>query len=196
LTRRKSTLFIPGPHYRKGGAIFLCVTHRRCPANSQALTPEPTIAVAEMIRVTRPGGVVGAYLWDFAGGMQLLRYLWDVAAKLDPAADELDQAKRFPICQPDRLRALFAETGLKAVEVRPLEVPTVFRDFDDYWAPFLAGHGRAPGYVMSLAPDQRSSLRERLQAVLPTRSDGSIRLLARAWAVQGLKLGQELGEAT
>ncbi len=90
---------------------------------------------------------------------------------------------------------MFAETGLKAVEVRPLEVLTVLRDFEDYWTLFLTGHGRPPGYVMSLDRDQRSRLRERIRAVLPTQADGSIDLTARAWGVRGLKSGLEAREA-
>ena len=151
------------------------------------LVPEPMAALGEMIRVTRPNGLVAAYVWDFASGMQLLRYLWDAATKFDPTTEELDQGKCFPICHPDRLRALFTESGVRAVEVRALQVPTIFRDFEDYWSPFLTGHGRAPGYVMSLSEDQRSRLRESIQEVLPTRSDGSIHLSARAWAVRGTK---------
>ena len=119
--------------------------------------------------------------------MQLLRYLWDAAINLDPTAEELDQGKCFPICNPDRLRVLFTEAGVSAVQVRPLEVPTIFRDFDDYWTPLLTGHGRAPGYVVSLSADQRSRLRDGIQEVLPTHSDGSIHLTARAWAVRGTK---------
>jgi SAM-dependent methyltransferase len=153
------------------------------------LVPDPIAAVAEMIRVTRPDGLVGAYVWDFADGMELLRYLWDAATKLDPQAEELDQGKCFPICHPDRLRVLFTEAGVRAIQVRPLEVPTIFRDFDDYWTPLLSGHGRAPGYVMSLSADQRSRLRESIQEDLPTHSDGSIHLTARAWAVRGMKGG-------
>jgi hypothetical protein len=26
--------------------------------------------------------------------------------------------------------------------VEPIDVPTVFRDLDDYWSPFLGGRGR------------------------------------------------------
>jgi hypothetical protein len=69
--------------------------------------------------------------------------------------------------------------------VRPLEVPTRFRDFDDYWAPFLVGQGPAPGYVTSLDAARRAALREELRARLPVAADGSIPLAARAWAVRG-----------
>ena len=148
--------------------------------------PHPDHAVAEMTRVTRTGGLVAAYLWDYADRMQLIRHFFDAAMALDPNAVELDEGRRFPICQPDALGQLFETAGLHNVEVRPIEVPTVFRDFDDYWLPFLGGQGPAPGYLMSLSEERRVALRERIRAGLPFASDGSIPLVARAWAARGL----------
>jgi hypothetical protein len=76
--------------------------------------------------------------------------------------------------------------GLADVRVRTIEVPAVFRDFEEYWTPFLNGRGlRAPGYAISLDEDRRARLRERLRANLPRGADGSIHLIARAWAVRG-----------
>lgn len=147
--------------------------------------PEPPRAVAEMRRVGRSGGVVAAYVWDYAGKMELMRRFWDAAVALDPAARELDEGRRFSLCQPEPLAALFAGGGLEKVETRAIDVPTVFRDFDDYWSPFLGGQGPAPGYAMSLPEARRAALRERLRSALPAQPDGSIRLVARAWAVRG-----------
>jgi SAM-dependent methyltransferase len=149
--------------------------------------PEPDRAVAEMTRAARPGGVVAAYVWDYAGEMQLMRHFWDAAAALDPAARALDEGARFPLCQPAPLAALFRGAGLTAVEVRAIDVPTVFRDFDDYWLPFLGGQGPAPGYATLLDDEQRAALRERIRAGLPFAPDGSIHLIARAWAVRGVR---------
>jgi hypothetical protein len=92
-----------------------------------------------MARVARPGGTVAAYVWDYAGKMELMRYFWDAAVMLDPTALEFDEGRRFPICQPTPLAALFESVGLQKVEVRPIDISTHFRDFDDYWSPFLAG---------------------------------------------------------
>ena len=149
--------------------------------------PQPPRAVAEMARVVRPGGVVAAYVWDYAGKMELMRYFWDAAAALDPGAKELDEGRRFPICQPTPLAELFAQGGLSEVEVRPIDVATDFRDFDDYWFPFLGGQGPAPGYAMSLSEERRAALRERIRSELPIAKAGSIHLIARAWAVRGRK---------
>jgi SAM-dependent methyltransferase len=149
--------------------------------------PQPKRALEEMRRVLRPGGLASAYVWDYAGKMELLRYFWDSAVALDPEAQELDEGRRFPICQPAALLELFEQSGLDAVEVNPIAVPTAFRDFDDYWAPFLGGQGPAPSYTMQLSGPGRAALRERIRSALPVSEDGSIRLIARAWAVRGRK---------
>jgi len=147
--------------------------------------PVPLIALTEMVRTTRAGGVVAIYVCDYAEKMQMLRYFWDAVMAIDPTAKELDEGDRFPLCQPAALEVLFQEAGLKNVEVRAIDVPTIFRDFDDYWSPFLGGQGPAPGYVMSLSDEQRTALEERLRTMLPVRSDGTIALIARAWSVRG-----------
>ena len=147
--------------------------------------PEPERALAEMTRVTRPGGTTAVYVWDYAGEMQLMRQFWDAAAALDPGARDLDEGIRFPICQSAPLARLFEGAGLEDVRTRSIDVPTVFRDFDDYWSPFLGAQGPAPSYVMSLDEPRRDALRDRVRASLPAAEDGSIHLRARAWAARG-----------
>ena len=147
--------------------------------------PEPSGAVAEMTRAVRPGGAVAAYVWDYSGKMELMRYFWDAAVALDPAAFDLDEGRRFPLCAPEPLSEVFAQAGLRAVEVRPIDVPTRFRDFDDYWSPFLGGQAPAPGYATSLSEDRRSTLCDRIHSQLPVAPDGTIQLIARAWAIKG-----------
>jgi SAM-dependent methyltransferase len=149
--------------------------------------PRPELAVAEMARVTRPGGTVAAYVWDYAEGMQLMRYFWDAAGALDPKAKDLDEGRRFWLCKPEPLIRLFLTAGLEDVEVRAIEVPTYFRDFDEYWSPFLGGQGPAPSYAMSLSEQRRAELGERIRAGLPSDVEGGIPLHARAWAVRGVR---------
>jgi hypothetical protein len=144
-------------------------------------------AVAEMHRAVRVGGTIAAYVWDYADGMQLLRRFWDAAVALDPAAGQLDEGRRFPLCRREALRSLLNDVGLEQIEVRAIDVPTVFTNFDDYWSPFLGGQGPAPGYCVSLSDDRRARLRNHLQATLPVASDGTIHLKARAFAVRGIK---------
>lgn len=149
--------------------------------------PQPAQMVAEMRRAVRLGGVVALYVWDYGGKMQLMRHFWNAAAALDPAAVELDEGRRFPICRPSPLVSLFESAGLSQVEVRPIDIDTDFRDFDDYWSPFLGGQGPAPGYATSLSEEGRAALRERIHASLPFALDGSIPLVARVWAVRGIR---------
>src|SRR5437588_10409936 len=126
--------------------------------------PQPNRAVAEMHRVARVGGTVAVYVWDYARQMQLIRSFWDAAVALDPAASKLDEGQRFPICQPEPLMQLFRTEGLREVEVRMIDIPTVSRDFDDYWSPLLGCQGHALGYTMSLSEKHRRAVRECLRA--------------------------------
>jgi len=147
--------------------------------------PDPASAVQEMRSLTAPGGTVSACVWDYAGRMDFLRHFWDAATALDPAARELDEGMRFPLCHPDALTALFRDGGLGDVRCAPLEIPTAFANLDDYWRPLLGGTGPAPSYVASLDADRRELLARTLDATLPRGPDGVISLVARAWAVRG-----------
>src|SRR6516225_1704141 len=111
----------------------------------------------------------------------------DAATALDPAARKLDEGRRFPICLPSPLAELFQDVGLRNVEVRNIDVTTNFRDFGDYWSPFLGGQGPAPSYTMSLNKERREALRDRIRSILPIAQNGSIPLIARAWAVRGAR---------
>jgi SAM-dependent methyltransferase len=146
--------------------------------------PDQRDAVLEMMRVTGPGGTIGAYVWDYAGRMELIRSFWDAAIELDPDAAKLDEGVRFPLCLPDALAQLFASIGLEDVEAKPVDIPTTFADFDDYWQPFLGGQGPAPAYAMALDQAARARLRDRIRQRLPIAADGSISLTARAWAAR------------
>ena len=147
--------------------------------------PDKQKALAEMKRVSRPGGVVAFYVWDYpSGGLEFVHAFWRAAMQLDPAARDLSEDRRFPLCTPGGLIALAKSAGLARAACEPIDVPTVFRDFDDYWHPFTLGAGPAPGYCASLVPETRQRLKDRLQEGLPQSADGSIRLKARAWAVK------------
>lgn len=146
--------------------------------------PDPVAMLAEMRRVTTTGGTVAIYVWDYAGGMQIMRHFWDAAIEQDEAVRDKAESLNFSICAPDPLREAFAAAGMPDAAVEAIDIPTVFRDFEDYWQPFLMATAPAPRHAMSLSEDHREDLRRRLQARLPTEPDGSIRLTARAWAVR------------
>jgi SAM-dependent methyltransferase len=149
--------------------------------------PDPGAAVAEQRDALRPGGIVAAYVWDYAEGMAFLRHFWDAAVSVVPEAENVDEGRRFPICAPGALESLFAGAGLADVRVTALHVPTPFESFDDYWRPFLGGAGPAPSFVGGLSTDQRERLVAELRVRLPIGSAGEISLEARAWAVVGTR---------
>lgn len=148
--------------------------------------PDQRAALLEMARVTGNEGTIAAYVWDYAGKMELMRVFWDAAVELNPGAGNMDEAIRFPICRPDALEKLFTSAGLQGVDVEPIDIPTPFASFDDYWQPFLGGQGPAPAYAMSLDETTRARLRDRIRERIPTMANGTISLTARAWAVRAI----------
>lgn len=147
--------------------------------------PQPAQAIAELYRVAKSSGTVAAYVWDYAGKMEFLRYFWDAAVELDANAAPHHEGNRFPICQPEPLRQLWQSAGFQNITVDALDIPTIFTDFEAYWQPFTVGNFPAPQYLSSLDITQRASLREHLSKTVPTQANGSIHLIARVWAVRG-----------
>lgn len=183
-------------HVRDPRARFEVGDARALPVESDAFgavvsglmlnfVPEPARAVAEMARAARPGGTVALYVSDYAEGMQMMRLFWDAVIALDPASEEADESRPFPIRQPGPLADAFRDASMHAVDVRGIEIPTPFRDFDDFWSPFLGGQGAAPAYAMALDEERRDALREHLRGTVPADANGRIALIARAWASRG-----------
>lgn len=148
--------------------------------------PDSTRALREMMRVTRPGGVVAAAVWDYGEGMEMLRAFWDEAVALDATSAARDE-RNMPLCRRGELAAVWRAQGLERVEEQPLVIELSFASFDDYWRPFLGGQGPAGGYAASLPEPQQKALEARLHSrLLGTRQDGPFTLEARAWAVKGI----------
>lgn len=143
--------------------------------------PDAERAVAEMCRVTRPGGVLAAAVWDYGRRMGMLRTLWDAAARLDPTVAGRDEAT-MPVGRPGGLLDLWQRSGLEDVDGSRVTVSTDFVDFDDYWEPFLAGQGPAGVYVAGLPDAARAALRDE---VAKTLGPGPFDLSATAWWVRG-----------
>ena len=147
--------------------------------------PDPARAVREMMRVTRPGGAVAAAVWDYGGGMEMLRVFWDEAVAFDPVIEPRDE-RHLPLCKPGELGALWRLQGLEDVEEAPLEITLHFTSFDDFWTPFLLGQGPAGSYAASLPEPRRAVLEQRLRGrVLGGGPDRPFDLKARVWAVKG-----------
>lgn len=148
--------------------------------------PDPEKALSEMQRVTKKGGTVAVYIWDYAGKMEFLTYFWNAAVELNPAASALHEGRRFLGSNAEQLIKTFKHVGISEIEATALEIVTHFTDFNDYWEPFLGGQGPAPSYVAKLDEAEKSRLRETLVQRLPVNGDGSILLSARAWATKGV----------
>jgi SAM-dependent methyltransferase len=140
---------------------------------------KPEAGLSEMARVTRPGGVVSASVWDHAGGLGPLSTFWQAVRDLDPGArDESAQAG----ARDGHLAELFDQVGLTRVEQVTMTVRVPFADFDAWWQPFTLGVGPAGAYVAELDLDRRDRLRARCARLLPA---GPFDVHATAWAAVG-----------
>jgi SAM-dependent methyltransferase len=174
---------LPFPDASFDRALSLLVMH---------FVSDPAKGVAEMRRVTRPGGVVAAAVWDSGGGMIALRMFWDTAAMLDPAAVELrGRAMSRAVVAPGGLARLFGAAGLVDVDERSLLVRMEHADFADYWGPLLRGEGPIGGYVAGLGEAERARLERHLRAAyLAGAPDGPRSFAAVAWSCRGVVPGR------
>jgi SAM-dependent methyltransferase len=147
--------------------------------------PDHDKAIAEMRRVTRPGGGVSACVWDYNEGMQMLRFFWDEAVALDPAIEPKDE-RHMKLSRQGQLGELWKKAGLIDIVEKPLVIDQAYASFDDYWGSFLKGAGPGGAYVVSLSDERRQRLEERMRKrLLGDRRDGAFTLKARAWCVRG-----------
>jgi SAM-dependent methyltransferase len=145
----------------------------------------PEAGVREMARVTAPSGIVASCVWDYAGGMTMLRAFWDAAREVDPeggaAADEDDM----PWCGEGELADLWRSVGLEDVRFGALTAQATYDGFDDLWSGFLAGIGPGGAFTASLDDERRAVLRDAFRRRLGV-GDDPFELTARAWAVSGV----------
>ena len=201
----QSETFVKGTHDRlKGRAQCLVGDALSLPVASDSVhftvsglvlnyIADPVRSLIEMKRVTRSGGDVAVYVWDYTERMELVTKFWDVAVAIDPTAMSQHQSYRFRDWTAAYLPVLFGQAGLTNIESFPVDIPMHFGNFDDYWRPFLGGQGPAPTYLMSVDESVRKKIHDRLAETLPIQQDGSIHLRARAWAARGRVLKEASG---
>ncbi|HVM57676.1 MAG TPA: methyltransferase domain-containing protein [Gaiellaceae bacterium] len=141
---------------------------------------DPAAGVAEMRRVTKPGGVVTACVWDHGGGGGPLSPFWEAARDLDGGSDGESHGVG---ASAGDLARLFESAGLSAVEETGLSVAVTHPSFEEWWEPYELGVGPAGSYVAALEPERRAALREHCRSRLP---DPPFAVTARAWAARGV----------
>lgn len=146
---------LPLPYASQDAALALLVLE---------FVPRPAAAVAELRRVTRPGGVVATAMWDFFGGFPFLRLFADTAAALLPEGMAW-RARHWsaPIGAPGRLGALFTAAGLREVREGDISIRQDFAGFADWWGPWLSGQGIVGAFVAGLEPAPRARLEAALR---------------------------------
>jgi SAM-dependent methyltransferase len=165
--RRSAAEQLPFPADAFDAALAQLVVH---------FMTDPVVGLREMGRVTRPGGIVAACVWDHAGGRGPLTAFWSAARELDPAVDdESDLAG----VREGRLAALFAQAGLSRAQATTLTIRVRHASFEHWWERFTLGVGPAGAYVASLTPDGQAELREQCRRLLPA---GPVEIDATVWA--------------
>jgi len=138
---------------------------------------DPVAGLREMGRVTRPGGVVSASVWDHHGGTGPLSPFWLAARDVDASAPHEDDLAG---SREGHLAELAGDAGLTDVMSTALSVGIGFASFEEWWAPYLLGVGPAGSYAATLPQDHLDAVKQRCRELLP---DPPFEQESKAWVV-------------
>jgi SAM-dependent methyltransferase len=142
-------------------------------------------ALAEQHRVVRPGGMIAAYVWDYAGEYEFARRFWDAALSIDPRAAAYDPGRKATICHEQNLRDALVAVGCTGIETRVFDDSGEFPSREAYWHAFDGRQGSTFEYLSLLTDEQRLHLKTSLLSTMSP--DGPVKLNIRALAVKGLR---------
>ena len=182
-----------GARFETGEAMSLSFDNASFDRTLSALVltfvPDGARAAAEMRRVTRPGGVAAAAVWDYGSGMEMLRVFWDEAVAIDPRLEPRDE-RHLPLCREGQLTTLWMTVGFNQVVSSSIDIDMPFASFDDYWDPFLLGQGPAGACVSAMDEATRDKLAAALRKrLLHAGANAPPVLRGRAWVVRGTAPG-------
>ena len=155
--RQASAERLPFPDETFDAALAQLVVH---------FMADPVAGLTEMARVTRPGGVVAACVWDHAGGQGPLGIFWGAARELDP---EVHDESQLAGAREGHLGELFEAAGLREIQETTVTATLDHPSFEEWWEPYTRGVGPAGAYVASLDPGKRARLLETCRGLLPER---------------------------
>lgn len=139
---------------------------------------DPVRGLNEMVRVTRPGGVVAANVWDHGGASGPLHVFWSAARAVDPGARDESE---LPGVREGHLVELMTGAGLDGITAGALVIEVRHDTFEEWWEPFTLGVGPAGAYLVALGDDDREAIRQRCLGDLGA---GPFVVRATAWTAQ------------
>lgn len=143
--------------------------------------PDRPLALAEMRRVACVGGLVGGYVWDFAGELSPSGPL---RKALRRSGAEVPVIPGTDASSPDALHTLFESAGLAQIETRVVEICLSYGSFNEFWVAQTPGYAPTTKVIAAMKESERMRLMRAVQAALPAGPNGSIEYFARAHAIK------------
>ena len=144
--------------------------------------PDPNKAVAELRRVTKPGGIVATYMWDFFNHGFPQHPLREA---LEKTGIEVPYFPGHAHSRMDNMQGYFKSAGLETIAARVIKVEVAYANFEEYWS----GQTALPNYIVQHISNMPAAdlehFKSDLRTTLPKDKSGRIAYKAKANAVKG-----------